>query len=354
MRLVICTSTLFIADPLKSTLRLVLGDFWHPLGQVGHNINIVNLVIYVGYILDRWLIYQQEESRHLYVLEAFAGDSRHNALSHLNRMDRSNLIKVINIVTKVTSYSFYIIEAICCMPLVVLGYIYCNYLKSDWVFFLTSTIAFVLFIFGLTFGLATVFVSHGILALSVEYSAILAKSVKDDVVSILENMRRTDTQELDFQLNQMRRKFFHLAKEIRKQNVTVSLLLRNEILVLCPTLVVCIMFFIVDGEPLPRLLCMFGASEFTIVMMVSLTRVGRVYTAVASLYPPLNSVLVRLPSQIPINTRLQLERIIKEIGSPKIPSFTMSGTEAFTKETTLKFVIATISLCLLVLNTLFL
>src|SRR2546421_592749 len=78
IRLFLSMSTIFFDQQTGYFIRLVLGEFFDIFGQMGPLINGINVVLHVGYILDRWGFYRLEEGRKLYVLKAFSGYERHN------------------------------------------------------------------------------------------------------------------------------------------------------------------------------------------------------------------------------------------------------------------------------------
>lgn len=347
VRTTLCMSSLLSKEP--QFIRQLTGDFWSQSAlHIGHLINALNFVLYTGYLLDRWTFYWQEEKQQLRVLQAFTSESRDNILMKMNQKDREKMLKMIKIVTLVIPKSFYVCYWSACIPSTVYSFFYANYLTQDLIFLITSSVGFIIFTIGLTHGLVTIFLMQGITIISVEFAILGASSVRRKIGDLLV-MAKNKNQDASFdrKVNQMIKKYFSLATEIRKQNITIGKLLRNSVISLCPGIGICFLCYVVKDSVL-KYLVLTGVTQFAIAMTISLMLVGRVHSAIASLHPMLCALQGSV--RIPTITKFKINRIIKEVGSSKIPCFTLGNGNAFTMSTTAEFVVATVSFCLLVLD----
>lgn len=345
VRLFVIEILMIIDKQWVSSVRYWIGDFFFFLGPLGVAVNTVNFLLHFGYLLNRRMFYRQEGKCQLFILETLAGD--------LNGLpaDREKTLKMLSLISKMTIIAWVGVLWTCALPVTLYGYVHANYRVKDNGFMVSSAVGFLIYSHGIYIGFSTIYAVHGLIALSVEYTIARVRVVKRDALNLVKTLStpygKLDMKNLNIQLSHLFNQYNSFAQEIRQHNLTLSHLLQNEVIILCPSIAIGIMFMIVDAPPIAKLVLCVGANCCIVLLFASLINAGRVYSNILYLYPILNSIQVKLPSTMSVKTKQHLEKVIKELASQKVPSFTLGGSNPFTKTTASQFVVATISFCLL-------
>lgn len=337
--------------PKEQTSNLLVGDFLYVLQPLGGILHVMDFCINVYNIMDRWLIMRQESRGHFHVFYDWNDTRKGHGLFKLSEVRRGKLVKIFTFIHRLSFIGSWTLQLSACYPVVVFLYVLAVWKVKTWFFAISSLYGLASLFHSVTFSVSGLFLVHSIMAISTEYLVALLESLKSGLEKFTTKCTTCDVQLIEKSIAVLIVEYSSVRRDILRHNHTLKSMIRHSVLGICPVTALGVLFFILDMNPYLRLFCMIGLIEFVLLTSLSIMRLGRIHNQVMSMYPMFNSMMARTSkSPVGVHSKLNLIRVIKELSSSKVPSFTVGNGSSFRQSTIGEYIVATISFSLLIIT----